>query len=101
MDNMQFNRMSGIEKAAVLLLCLGETATAAVFRELQPADVRTLTRVMMGIEHIPAELASEVMMEFQNAQKKTPACLSKAMNSSVGHSLKPATSAVNSSTKRS
>ncbi|SDE27485.1 flagellar motor switch protein FliG [Desulfuromonas thiophila] len=78
MSNLQYNRMSGLEKAAILLLCLGETATAAVFRELSPTDVRTLTRVMMGIEHIPAELASEVMMEFQNAQKKNPGMFIKS-----------------------
>ncbi|MBN2644264.1 MAG: flagellar motor switch protein FliG [Desulfuromonadaceae bacterium] len=69
---MQLSRMTGAEKAAVLLLCLGEAATAAVFRELEPSSVRVLIRIMIGIEHIPAELASELMGEFQSIQKKNP-----------------------------
>lgn len=72
MDSFQFNRMSGLEKAAVLLLCLGESATTAVFSELSEAEVRMLTRIMITIDHIPAELATDVMSEFQSAQKKNP-----------------------------
>ena len=69
---MQFVRMSGAEKAAVLLLCLGESITAAVFRDLPAADVRAITKAMMSIEHIPAELAADVMEEFRSMQKKNP-----------------------------
>jgi len=62
--------MSGQEKAAVLLLCLGEAATAAVFSELSDSEVRALTRIMMTIDHVPAEVASDILAEFQNEQKK-------------------------------
>lgn len=72
MEALQFNRMSGMEKAAVLLMCLGESATAKVFADLNDNEIRMLTRVMISIEHIPAELANDVMAEFQNAQKKNP-----------------------------
>ena len=72
MEVMTLNRMSGHEKAAVLLMCLGEAATSAVFAELGDNEVRILTRIMMSIEHIPAEVANDVMAEFQTEQKKNP-----------------------------
>lgn len=72
MEHMQLNRMSGQEKAAVLLMCLGESATSAVFSELGDAEIRMLTRIMITVDHIPAEVANDVMAEFQNAQKKNP-----------------------------
>lgn len=78
MEVMQISRMSGLEKAAVLLLCLGEAATAAVFAELDDQDVRALTRIMMTIEHIPAEIANDVMTEFQNEQQKNPGMFIKS-----------------------
>jgi len=72
LEVMQINRMSGIEKAAVLLMCLGEAATSAVFAELDEVDVRALSRIMMEIEHIPADVANDVMTEFRNEQQKNP-----------------------------
>ncbi|PLX91391.1 MAG: flagellar motor switch protein FliG [Desulfuromonas sp.] len=71
-EELQFNRMSGLEKAAVLLMCLGESATARVFSELEENEIRLLTRVMINIDHIPADLANDVMSEFHQAQKKNP-----------------------------
>lgn len=71
-EQMQVARMTGAEKAAVLLLCLGESITASIFRDLPPADVRAITRAMMNIEHIPAEVAADVMQEFRAVQKKNP-----------------------------
>ena len=72
MEHMQLNRMSGPEKAAVLLLCLGEAATTAVFSEMSDGEVRMLTRIMITVDHIPAEIANDIMSEFQNEQKKNP-----------------------------
>lgn len=78
MEVMQLNKMSGLEKAAVLLLCLGETATAAIFAELDETDVRALTRIMMTIDHIPADVANDVMTAFQSEQKKNPGMFIKS-----------------------
>lgn len=72
MEHMQLNRMSGPEKAAVLLLCLGEAATTAVFSDMSDGEVRMLTRIMLTVDHIPAEIANDLMSEFQNEQKKNP-----------------------------
>ncbi len=62
--------MSGVEKSAVLLLCLGEETTAQVFKELNDDEVRVISRAMMNIDHIPTQLARDVMNDYYQTQKK-------------------------------
>jgi flagellar motor switch protein FliG len=66
---MQLGKMSGVEKAAVLLLCLGEEATAQIFNELSDTEVRLISRCMMSMDHVPARIAKEILEEYQKAQK--------------------------------
>lgn len=61
----QFMKLSGVEKAAILLLCLGEEATSRVFDDLGDDDVRLISRCMMNISHVPAPLAQDVMEAFK------------------------------------
>ncbi|MCP3178390.1 MAG: flagellar motor switch protein FliG [Desulfuromonadales bacterium] len=65
---MQFYDLSGVEKAAMLLLCLGERATSMVFKELSDAEVRAISRCMVSMEHVPAPLAREVIGAYEKAQ---------------------------------
>ncbi|HKL25007.1 MAG TPA: flagellar motor switch protein FliG [Desulfuromonadales bacterium] len=67
---MQLSKFSGVEKAAVLLLCLGEDATAKIFQELSDAEIRAISRCMMNIDHVPAQIAKEVIGEYKNLQKE-------------------------------
>jgi flagellar motor switch protein FliG len=66
---MQLNKFSGVEKAATLLLCLGEETTAKIFQELSDAEIRAISRCLMTIEHVPAQLARDVIDEYQTLQK--------------------------------
>ncbi len=70
MEAMQLSRLSGVEKAAILLLCLGEDAAAKVFEELDDADIRKISRCMMSMEHVPADLARQVISRFEKAQEE-------------------------------
>ncbi|MBW1778357.1 MAG: flagellar motor switch protein FliG [Deltaproteobacteria bacterium] len=65
-----FSRMSGAEKAAYLLLCLGEEITAEVFKELKDDEVRWISSHMKKVEHVPADLARQVMEHYRGTQKK-------------------------------
>lgn len=67
---MQVAKMSGVEKAAVLLLCLGEEAAASVFEELSDTEVRMVSRCMKSINYVPVNTVKEIMVEFQNMQKQ-------------------------------
>lgn len=63
-----FSKMSGAEKAAYLLLCLGEETTAEVFKELKNDEVRLISRYMRGIEHVPADLAKQIVDHYRETQ---------------------------------
>lgn len=67
MEAMQLSRLSGVERAAILLLCLGEDATAKIFETLDDAEVRKISRCMMGMDHVPADIAKQVLSNFLKA----------------------------------
>jgi len=60
-----FSKLTGVEKASVLLLCLGEETTTKVFEELPDDDVRIISRCMMNISHVSASLAQDVIEAFK------------------------------------
>lgn len=66
----EFSKLTGVEKSAVLLLCLGEETTAQVFRELSDDEIRMISRAMMNFDHIPSQLARDVMNDYYQTQKK-------------------------------
>ena len=68
MDTLQFSKLSGVEKAAVLLLSLGEQATAKIFEQLDDVEIRKISRAMMNISHVPVEVAQQVMDHFDKAK---------------------------------
>ncbi len=65
-----FSKMNGAEKAAYLLLCLGEETTSQVFRELSDEEVRWISNYMRGVEHVPADLARQVVDHFRRTQEE-------------------------------
>ncbi|BCR06637.1 flagellar motor switch protein FliG [Desulfuromonas versatilis] len=69
MEIKHLSRLSGVEKAAIFLLCLGEEAAAKVFEELDDNEVRKISRCMMGMDHVPADIAKQVIELFEKAQK--------------------------------
>jgi flagellar motor switch protein FliG len=54
----------GLEKAAALLLALGEDAAAAVFRYLSPLEVSRLGAAMRELEVLPRERVRSVLRDF-------------------------------------
>jgi len=55
---------AGIEKAAVLLLALGEEATAAVFRYLSPLEISRLGGAMRELEVVPRERVRSILRDY-------------------------------------
>ncbi|KIH77569.1 flagellar motor switch protein FliG [Geoalkalibacter ferrihydriticus] len=68
---MQYSKLSGVEKAAILLLCLGEEASSAIFAELDDLEVRMISRCMMTIDHVPSDIARDVLNECKQVQNKS------------------------------
>ncbi len=65
---MPIESLTGLNKAAVLLICLGEEASARIFEELTDDEVRRVTRAMAAIDHIPSNIKDKVFLQFSNAQ---------------------------------
>lgn len=66
---MEFSKLTGSERAAVLLLCLGEEATTRVFEELSDSEVRIISRNMMTIDYIPKEVAEDAFLAYKKTQQ--------------------------------
>jgi flagellar motor switch protein FliG len=56
--------LTGVEKAAILLVLLGEEATAAVYRNLSEADLQRLSQQIAALQNVPPEAASLVLQEY-------------------------------------
>ncbi len=56
--------LSGLEKAAILLVLLGEEAATAVYRNLSEEDLRTLTQQIASLQNVAPEVADHVLSEY-------------------------------------
>jgi flagellar motor switch protein FliG len=63
-------RLSGAQKAAILLLCMGEEAAAHIFEALEDSEVRDISRCMIDIEHVDPDLARAVLEEYKESRQK-------------------------------
>jgi len=82
--------MTGYEKAAVLLLYLGEEATSHVFSKLRRDEVKKISGIMAGKNFIPAAVKDSVLDEFLKKTDATgissdgDALLKSALHSAFG-----------------
>lgn len=67
---MSNNKLTGEEKAAILLRAIGEDAAAAVMRHLEPRDIRKVGVYMTELSNISREQEAEVMQEFKNVSSQ-------------------------------
>ena len=63
-DNRTATKLSKVDKAAILLLSLGETDAAQVLRHLGPKEVQRVGVAMAGMRNIHREQVEQVMSEF-------------------------------------
>ena len=56
--------MNGPQKAAILLLTMGEEFTADIFRQLDDHEIRDLGRAMSKIQNVSPSVVQEILGEF-------------------------------------
>lgn len=56
--------LSGLRKAAILMVVLGETTSAEVLRHLDEDEVQELGRAIAAISSVPSEQAESILEEF-------------------------------------
>ena len=61
------DKLTGLKKAAILLICLGEETATKLLRELTDEEIFKVTRCMADIEHIPDEIKTRVLEDFELA----------------------------------
>ena len=60
-------KLTGLKKAAILLICLGEETAAKLLQELSDEEIFKVTRTMAEIEHIPEDTRTRVLEDFELA----------------------------------
>ncbi len=61
---MSDKSLDGTERAAVLLLSLGEGEAASVLKHMGPKEVQKLGAAMVGLKNVPRATVSNVLKEF-------------------------------------
>ena len=56
--------LTGVEKAAILLVMLGEEASTAVYKSLSGDDLTRLTQQIASLENVPPDAADQVLAEY-------------------------------------
>jgi len=56
--------VAGPQKAAILMVILGEDAASEIYRRLSPTDVEQITREIAGLHKVDSETALAVLEEF-------------------------------------
>ena len=59
-----YQSMSGMRKAAILLVVLGDEAASTVYKNLGEEDLRNITQEITELDMISPELATKVLQEF-------------------------------------
>jgi flagellar motor switch protein FliG len=63
----QDKQLTGISKAAILLMCLGEQAASSIMKELSDEEIFKISRYMSTVEHIPEKVKQRVLEDFEFA----------------------------------
>jgi hypothetical protein len=65
-SKMRARRMSGKDKAAVLMVSLGPELSASVFKHLKEEEIEDLTLAIAGLKRIEPQVRDEVIEEFHD-----------------------------------
>ena len=57
-------KLRGLQKAAILLVVLGEEAAAGIYRHLPEPQIQRITQEIAELRHVPAETVVEVLEEY-------------------------------------
>ena len=58
------NELSGVQKAAILLICLGPERSSAIFKNLKEDEIESLTLEIASTRSVTPEVKEEILEEF-------------------------------------
>ena len=59
-----YNRLSGLQKVAILFSVLGESLALNLLKDLDKTEIRKIRAAMRGVEHVAFTVKKQVMEEF-------------------------------------
>lgn len=59
-------KLTGKDKAALILMSLGDDVAAEILRQLPPTDIKAVLSAMQRLGKIPSAIVDDVMREFQS-----------------------------------
>ena len=60
----RFSKLSGADKAAMLMLLMGEEHAAQVINHLEPKEIQALGKKMVEVANLPKDIVNAVLDEF-------------------------------------
>jgi flagellar motor switch protein FliG len=63
--------LSGAEKAAIIILSLGEEQAARIFSHMNDEEIKELSQVMAGLGNVSSNLAERLFVEFAEQMSST------------------------------
>lgn len=76
-ERLSYDNISGIQKAAIMLLAMGEEFTASFFKRLDEKKIKEIGRHMSEISYVPSKVIHAIMDEFmRNFENDLDLCVS-------------------------
>jgi flagellar motor switch protein FliG len=63
---IEYRKLTGSQKTAILMLSLGDEFTSQVFKRLDKTEVTKVSKAMLEMDSVPKEVAEEVLKEFND-----------------------------------
>ena len=63
---LSISNLTGLKKAAILLVAMGEEASASIFKQFTDSEVELLTKEISILNNVSADIIAEVTEEFYN-----------------------------------
>lgn len=64
LEKMSIDHLSGVQKAAIMLLAMGEEFTASFLQKLDQKKIKEIGKYMSEISYVPSNVLNSVMDEF-------------------------------------
>ncbi|HEY2391154.1 MAG TPA: flagellar motor switch protein FliG [Candidatus Angelobacter sp.] len=61
--------MSGLQKAAVLMIMIGDEAASTLYRNLPEQDVQQITQEIASMDYVPPKIGAEILDEYYRLTK--------------------------------
>ena len=63
-ESVDYGKLRGVQKAAILMTVLGDDAATILLRNLPEPDLQVITREITGLGRVPAGISQQVLQVY-------------------------------------